>query len=150
MGFTMRVTRFLGATLLFLVLPTCAYANNDDFECLKHLSGSSSMDTNCYDGVADAIQIENNQIFSNIKKTMPRGNRNVGLLTEYMKAEDKNLRFCKIDKEAGSGWKPSITSPTVYNMWDVVYAECVYNRRKEQNAHLKRIRDLEKTDHPSQ
>ncbi|WP_153099555.1 hypothetical protein [Paraburkholderia hayleyella] len=140
-------------TLLFLVpcvTMSLCYADSADDDCLKHLSGSSSMDTTCYLGSANAIQKKSQAIANKLAAAMPHGNHNAVLLKEFMSTADRNLRFCMLNKQAGSEWEPSETGPNIRNMWDVIYGECVYNRRKEQYAHLREIEELEKMNHPSQ
>lgn len=132
------------------IIMSLCYADTKDDDCLNHLSGSSSMDTACYLGSADAIQKKSRAIAGKLVATMPHGNHNVELLKEFMSAADQDLRFCLLNKQAGSEWEPSETGPNIRNMSDVIYGECVYNRRKEQYAHLREIEDLEKMNHPSQ
>jgi hypothetical protein len=145
----MRVIKALLCLIPCVTMSLC-YADSADDDCLKHLSGSSGMDTSCYLGSADALQKKSAELAKKLAATIPRGNPNAALLKEFMSSADRSLRFCTLNKQAGSAWEPSETGPNVRNMWDEIYGECVYNRRKEQYAHLLEIEDLEKMNQPSQ
>jgi hypothetical protein len=143
--YTMHITKAL-LCLVPCLAASHGYAAATDDNCLNHLSGSSGMDASCYLGSADAIQKENLLLADSLMSMIPHGNRNAALLKQYMTDADQGLRFCTLNKQAGSEWQPSSSGPHVRNMWDSIYAECVYSRRKEQRTHLLEISDLAKNE----
>jgi hypothetical protein len=132
----MPLTRRLGLVFLLLPLSLSASASTSP-ECLKHLGGTG-FDVNCYGGLTTDIKADSERIYRQLADSMPRGNANRQLLDEYMSAQTAAEKFCTFEKEAGTGWMPS-PSPDTYNMWDGIYAECVYETRKQQNARLRSL-----------
>jgi hypothetical protein len=121
---------------LLLSASTATFAQVDE-SCLKHLGGTS-YDVACFDALRKEVAEDSQSTYEEIRKTIPQGNGNRDLLDAYMKAEDDAERFCRLEKETGTGWLPSPT-PGHENMWDAAYAECIYDQRKQQNKRLHEI-----------
>lgn len=133
----MQLTRkWAGLAPVLLLASTAAFAKIDA-SCLKHLGGTG-YDIACFDALTKEVTADTKATYEEIRKTIPQGNENGNLLDAYMKAEDDAERFCRLEKETGTGWLPSPT-PGHYNMWDSAYAECVYDQRKLQNKRLHEI-----------
>ncbi|MHB9835356.1 hypothetical protein Q8F57_010995 [Paraburkholderia terrae] len=132
----MPLTERLGLVFLLLPLSVSASAGTNP-ECLKHLGGTG-FDVNCYGGLTTDIKADSERIYRKLADSMPQGNANRKLLDEYMSAQAAAEKFCVLEKEAGTNWMPS-PSPNTYNMWDGIYAECVYETRKQQNARLRSL-----------
>ncbi|MFM0428427.1 hypothetical protein PQQ75_05375 [Paraburkholderia aspalathi] len=140
----MRVTKIVPALAALALISGSAYGSDDE-ECLKHLSGSGSMDSNCFMVAAADMETANKALYAAIAQSIPKGNPNAALLSGYMREQDRMKRFCAINKFAGSKWKPDITAPQIRNINDIAYFECIYDLRKDQNQHLQSILDLVKS-----
>jgi hypothetical protein len=138
----MRVINFVA--VIFALCGVSAHADTDNYECLNHLTGSSSLDVNCYIGSAESLAEENKTLYLKIVSEIPRGNKNRNLLKHYMLDQENLIRYCQISKVAGAGWVQSVTSKNIDNMFDVIYYQCIFNFRKNQNSYLRDILDSAK------
>ncbi|CAE6957124.1 hypothetical protein PQR37_32110 [Paraburkholderia nemoris] len=140
----MRVTKIVPALAALVLMSGNAYGTKDE-ECLEHLSGSGSMDSNCFIVAAADMETANAALYTAIARSIPKGNPNAALLLDYMHEQDRMKTFCAINKYAGSKWKPDLTAPQIHNINDIAYFECIYDLRKAQNQHLQSILDLVKS-----
>ncbi|WP_144148967.1 hypothetical protein [Paraburkholderia sp. BCC1884] len=104
--------------------------------CLKHLGGGLS-DADCYGGLANDVVAENKSIYNKIRKTIPGGNEHLRLLNEYMSAQDQAEKFCKLARDAEASWDPAPDG----TMYPGIYAECVFDLRKQENKFLRAMLD---------
>lgn len=129
---------------LFLLFPVVAFADTDP-ECLNHLGGAFA-GVECYNGLAVALQEENDSLAKQILKKIPRTSGDALLLRTYIRSVNNNKKFCDLQKNSYADWKierPSI-NPRYYD-YDVVYFECIYDQKLEQNRFFKKI--LENLSH---
>jgi hypothetical protein len=117
-----------------MALVKAAAAQSGDPECLTHLGGGSG-DVECYGFLSNALVDDSKKTYLAITGTIPKGNSNVELLKTYLAAQNRDVAFCKLPMQAPSGWTPDSSKPLL-NMYDSIYAECVYNLRKNENTFL--------------
>jgi hypothetical protein len=129
----MQLINFFVPLCLLLLVDTPAMPETNP-ECLRHLGGTS-YDVDCYVGLTKDIQKDSGRVYKQLQNSMPVGNKFRQLLDEYMATQTAAEKFCLLDKEAGTDWKPSPSTDS-YNMWDAIYAGCIYNTRKLQNVRL--------------
>jgi len=132
----------LGTLICFFLLasaPVLALAKTNP-ECLKHLGGTS-YDVDCYGGLTKDIQQDSERVYQKLRNSIPVASKFRQLLNEYMESQTTTEKFCLLDKEAGTDWEPSPSTDS-YNMWDAIYAGCIYNTRKIQNARLHSLLNL--------
>ena len=132
----MRIIK--GMVVLFLFVSAIARAETDA-DCLKHLGGALS-GVECYSGLSTDLSIENNSLLMAIDKTIPIKDGNRNLLRQYMKQQDRLRKYCLLSKNALNQWdaEQREVNPR-YHDYDVVYAECIYDLLKQQNAFLKKV-----------
>ncbi|MCG5075147.1 hypothetical protein [Paraburkholderia tagetis] len=118
-------------------IPAISKANP---ECLKHLGGTS-YDVDCYDGLTKEVEQDSERVYEKLRNSMPVGSKFRQLLDEYMTTQTAAEKFCLLDKEAGTNWEPSPSTDS-YNMWDGIYAGCIYKTRKTQNTRLHNLLKL--------
>lgn len=129
----MRLINFFVPFCLFFLAGTSAISKTNP-ECLQHLGGTS-YDVDCYIGLTKDIQNDSERVYKQLRDSIPVGSNFHQLLDEYMASQTAAEKFCLLDKEAGTDWEPS-SSTDSYNMWDAIYAGCIYNTRKLQNIRL--------------
>ncbi|SDR51178.1 hypothetical protein SAMN05443245_6854 [Paraburkholderia fungorum] len=100
-------------------------------DCLKHLGGGYG-DTLCYGQLSSDLVKKNKEIYTTLRAGIPKGNPHATLLHAYMVAQDKALKFCELQRDAGAGWGKSPDG----SMYPALYAGCVYQVRKSQNSFL--------------
>lgn len=127
--------------LLTPLFPSTTHADEsiNNSNCLQHLGGGGFGDTECYENNTKILEVENNLIYKNIKKTIPINNKEEELLHSYMQVQRESIKFCILARDAGANWTPSDGS-----MYPMLYAKCVYNIRKSQNTFLKEIMEMSK------
>jgi len=136
---TMRRTS--AAALFFLLsLASVSAISKTEPDCLNHLGGTS-YDVDCYGGLTKDIEGDSERVYRQLRKTIPVSSKFRQLLDEYMATQNAAEKFCLLDKEAGTDWEPSPSTDS-YNMWDGIYAGCIYNMRKAQNARLRSLLKL--------
>lgn len=101
-------------------------------ECLEHLGGGYS-DAECFAGLRIDIVRDNKKLYDQIASKIPGGNAHKRLLDQYMAAQDNAVKFCQLQRDAGSRWE---TNPAG-SMYPALYQQCVYELRKEQNRFLR-------------
>lgn len=125
----------LTSKAIFVGLVFAAFCNaasaESDSSCLKHLGGGYG-DTVCYGNLSADLAKDNTRIYTKVHAKIPVGNSHAKLLDAYMAAQEKALKFCELQRDAGAGWKKSSDG----SMYPALYAECVYDVRKTQNAFL--------------
>ncbi|MFL9966647.1 hypothetical protein PQR02_37950 [Paraburkholderia sediminicola] len=116
----------------FLFAGLCNAVSADaDSSCLQHLGGGYE-DTICYGNLSTSLTKDNKRIYAKVHAEIPTGNPHAKLLEAYMAAQDNALKFCELPRDAGAGWEQSPEG----SMYPALYAECVYDVRKSQNAFL--------------
>ncbi|NYH12886.1 hypothetical protein [Paraburkholderia bryophila] len=123
--------------LLFLVQANASQTT--DPECLNHLGGGQG-DVECYGGLTNMVVADSKSTYLKIFKTIPKNNPNSTRLKAYATAQDHDTQFCKLKMQAPSGWVSDSSAPLL-NMYDAVYAECVYDLRKSENKFLHDVLD---------
>lgn len=125
----------------FLIAYLVIYSNigltqDTDSECLNHLGGALS-GVECFNGLANGLKKDNMRLFREINSTIPKHRKSRSLLRDYMLSEKAGIRFCALYKNSYLHWniEKSLSTPQ-YHDFDVVYYECIYNRRLEQNRFL--------------
>lgn len=106
-------------------------SGKSDPECLKHLGGGYG-DSICYGDLSAELVTENHRIYTKVRAKIPAGNAHAKVLDAYMSDQDKAVKFCELQRDAGAGWE---TNPDG-SMYPALYAGCVYGMRKTQNAFL--------------
>lgn len=133
-----RTEKFLKVLVLVVLLNGSAYAASSA-ECLDHLGGGYG-DVGCYDGLAADLVRENDVLYKSIRKSMPPDNPEAKLIDEYMVAQRQAIKFCLLQRDAGSKW---VKSPDG-TLYPALYAGCVYTLRKAQNTFLQDLFEMSK------
>lgn len=134
-------------SLIFITaFPPIVFANEKtDPDCLNHLGGAFSS-IECYNGLSKELDSINKSIAKRLLEKTPTAN-DKKLLKKYMAFARKGEEFCTIQKSAHANWDfdKMETNPR-YHDYDVVYFECVYNKKKEQNKFLTQTLDYTNSD----
>jgi hypothetical protein len=94
--------------------------------------GGGYGDTICYGDLSADLVAENHRIYTEIRARIPAGNIHEKLLDAYMSNQKDAVKFCELQRDAGAGWE---TNPEG-SMYPALYAGCIYDMRKAQNAFL--------------
>lgn len=106
-------------------------SGKSDSECLKHLGGGYG-DAICYGDLSADLATENHRIYTKVRAKIPASNVHAKVLDAYMSDQDKTVKFCELQRDAGAGWE---TNPEG-SVYLALYAGCVYIMCKTQNAFL--------------
>ncbi|RKT26455.1 hypothetical protein B0G69_2201 [Paraburkholderia sp. RAU2J] len=101
---------------------------------MNHLGGGQG-DVECYGALTNELVTDSKATYQKIAKTIPKGNPNSARLAAYSATQNREIQFCKLKMQAPSGWAPDSSAPLL-NMYDAIYAECVYDVRKNENNFL--------------
>jgi hypothetical protein len=124
-GFAMSISSFCHAST--------------DAECLKHLGGAFG-DIECFNGLSNKLKQENRKLAENVTLTIPNGNRNKGILKEYLRNQVKSRNFCEHSRESMTNWMhETVAVNPRYHDYDVAYYECVYVLLEQENKFLKSL-----------
>jgi hypothetical protein len=132
----MRAIKIVSFVAMFF--SNLSYAATDP-ECLKHLGGAFG-DVECFNSLSNDLKQENTKIAKNVASTIPNGNRNKGILKEYLRSQVKSQNFCELGRASMTNWvrEPTTTNPR-YRDYDVAYYECVYSLLEQENKFLKAL-----------
>lgn len=124
--------------LLFLS-GTCGAAV--DPGCLKHM-GDAFADVECYNSLSKILGAENLRLTGELALTIPHGNRNRTLLTDYMQAQRRDRKYCELSRSSLTEW---VTEKPVQNRryfyYDVAYDQCIFENLTHQDRFLKQLMD---------
>lgn len=135
-GNMMRVIKIFMLSVLFISPYSSA---ETDPECLAHLGGAFS-GVECYNGLSNALKIENKSIIEKIAQTIPAGNKNMKLLKQYEQSQLASEKFCLLNRESLARWKSEkLLNAPQYFYYDVAYYECLYSNLQYQNKFLKNL-----------
>ncbi|WP_322044980.1 hypothetical protein [Paraburkholderia sp. J67] len=123
-------------SLIYFFLCSVSIAKTDPV-CLKHLGGGSG-DDQCYQDLINDLILDNQRLFKSILTTIPNGNIHEKLLEEYMKSQDRGIQYCELQRNAGAKWKVEHDG----SMFPALYAQCVYDIRKNQNQFLNDLAEM--------
>lgn len=132
---------------IILFIPTVALSSSSTSrECLNHLSGGMS-DVACYHGLASDAAINNEKIYRDLSKTIPKKNKNSPLLSQYMKYINDGEKYCELGRQAANQWIVNNGTPTMseHHYYDVIYYRCIYDLRQQQSVYLNMLINLAKT-----
>lgn len=132
----MRIIKI--AACFAVTISSVCHASTDP-ECLKHLGGAFG-DVECFNGLSNALKLENRKLAQNIASTIPKGNRNKILLAEYRKNQLDSRKFCELSRASMTNWasKARTINPR-YHDYDVAYYECVYDLLERENRFLESL-----------
>lgn len=133
--------RTISLILLIIFSQITLADTNTDPDCINHLGGAFG-GVECYNGLSKELELKNKSIAKKILQKVPKNNSNRGLLKKYTQSVRNIEVFCNIQKNAYANWKTEKpTKNPRYFDYDVVYFECVYNRRQEENKFLTKIEE---------
>jgi len=129
-------------SLIVLFFPMLAYANQQiDPDCINHLGGAFA-GVECYNSLVVDMAQKNKAIENEILSKIPRQNIDRAILKQYITATRKGESFCRLQKNAYAKWRiEKQTKGPQYYDYDVVYFECLYNKKREENAFLSQLLD---------
>lgn len=129
-------------SLILLCFPVLAHANQQvDQDCINHLGGAFA-GVECYNSLAIDMALKNKAIEKEILSKIPRKNTDRAILKKYILAARQSESFCHLQKNAYAKWNFEIkTNGPRYYDYDVVYFECVYNKKQEENRFLSQMLD---------
>ncbi len=132
----MRATKI--AACIAVSISSLCHASMDP-ECLKHLGGAFG-DVECFNGLSNDLGQENRKLAEDVALTIPNGNRNKGILKEYLRNQVKSRNFCELSRESMTNWaREAVTVNPRYHDYDVAYYECVYLLLEQENKFLKSL-----------
>lgn len=126
--------------LVVLLFPVFAYANQKiDPDCKNHLGGAFA-GVECYNSLAIDIESKNRAIEKQVLSRIPKGNSDRAMFKRYIIAARQSESFCQLQRHAYAKWqinKP-IKGPRYFD-YDVVYFECIFNKKQEENRFLTQL-----------
>lgn len=132
----MRATK-IAASAVMSIFSVC-HASTDP-ECLKHLGGAFG-DVECFNGLSNDLKQENRKLAENVASTIPKGNKNINFLNQYLRSQVASQNFCELSRASLTGWKrEAATVNPRYHDYDVAYYECVYGLLAQENKFLKSL-----------
>jgi hypothetical protein len=132
----MRATKI--AACFVMSISSFCHASTDP-ECLKH-SGGAFGNVECFNGLSNDLKQENKKLAEDVDSTIQNGNRNKGLLKEYLRNQVKSRKFCELSRESMTNWtREAVTVNPRYHDYDVAYYECVYVLLAQENKLLKSL-----------
>lgn len=134
----LRIDPRLAGAMIGLMLSGFVWGKTDP-ECLKHLGGGYA-DAECYSGLRQDIELQNQQLYSHIRAEIPAGNAHLALLDRYMRAQDEALTFCDLQRDASAKWEGNPDG----SMYPALYEQCAFEQRKIQNKFLSDLLMLER------
>ncbi|MBS1140762.1 MAG: hypothetical protein H6R13_2215 [Proteobacteria bacterium] len=115
---------------------SCPSFAETDPECIKHLGGAFS-GVECYNGLSTDLEIKNRQLVQKLLVAIPKNHSDRSLLKKYETTAKASERFCSLSKNIYAKWQLEANSKNPrYFDYDVVYYECIYNQKLEQNNFL--------------
>lgn len=127
-------------TLIVLLFPVFAHASqNIDPDCINNLGGAFA-GVECYNSLAIDMESKNKAIEKQVLSKIPKNNSDMALFKKYVKARRQGESFCRLQKHAYAKWQTEkqIKGPRHYD-YDVVYFECIYNKKQEENRFLTQL-----------
>lgn len=121
----------------------CAVVSATDSDCLNHLGGAFA-DVECYNSLSNDLAAQNKHLITQLKKVIPRHNKNLKLLSQYEHAQIAQNQFCQLSRDSLTEWvpQPHGTTPR-YFYYDVAYYQCVHQNALNQNLFLKKLLNKE-------
>ncbi|WP_321881579.1 hypothetical protein [Paraburkholderia bannensis] len=126
----LRIDPRLVGAMIGLMLSGFVWGKTDP-ECLRHLGGGYA-DAECYSGLRQEVEAQNQQLYTRIRGQIPAGNSHLALLDSYMRAQDEALKFCELQRDSSAKWN----SDPDGSMYPALYEQCAYEHRKIQNKFL--------------
>jgi hypothetical protein len=126
--------------LIVLLFPVFAYANQQtDPDRINHLGGAFA-GVECYNSLAIDMASKNKAIEKQVLSKIPRGNSDRTIFKRYIKTARQGESFCRLQKTAYAKWRieKQNKGPRYYD-YDVVYFECIYNKKQEENRFLTQL-----------
>lgn len=127
-------------SLIVLLFPVLAHANQEiDRDCINHLGGAFA-GVECYNSLAIDMESKNKAIEKQVLAKIPGGSSDRIIFKQYIKAARHSESFCRLHKHAYAKWQieKQIKGPRYYD-YDVVYFECIYNKKHQENRFLTQL-----------
>lgn len=124
-------------SLVVLFFPVFVHANQQvDPDCINHLGGAFA-GVECYNSLAIDMASKNKAIEKQVQLKIPKRNRDRIIFNSYIKSARQSESFCSLQKNAYAKWQiEKQTKGPQYYDYDVVYFECIYNKKQEENRFL--------------
>lgn len=135
------MTQLIRSLIIFL-FPVFAHANHQiDQDCINHLGGAFA-GVECYNSLAEDMAQKNKAIANEILSKIPRKNINRAIFKKYIAAMREGESFCHLKKNAYAQWhiENQNKGPRYFD-YDVVYFECIYNKKQEEYRFMSQLLD---------
>jgi len=130
----------LTKSLIVFLFPVYVQANQQiDPDCINHL-GSAFAGVECYNSLSIDMESKNKAIEKQVLSKIPKEKDDIVIFKNYIKAARQSELFCRLQKHAYAKWQieKQIKGPRYYD-YDVVYFECIYNKKQEENRFLTQL-----------
>lgn len=128
-------------SLLFLLFfAVSAQADQKmDSNCLNHLGGAF-MGVECYNSLSADMELKNKSLEKEIISKIPARSSDRAVFKKNILAARESESFCRLQKNAYANWKveKKVNGARYYD-YDVVYFECVYDKKIENNKFLTQL-----------
>lgn len=126
------------AIIILLALSSMQLFASTDQECLKHTGGAFA-DVECYNSLSKEMKEENSLLVKKILSTIPKNNKNVYLIKNYIGSTKKQIKYCKLASASLVDWteSPKKQGEPRYYYYDVAYYQCVYSVHAKSNEFLR-------------
>lgn len=126
--------------ILALFFTTSIQAGQEvDSSCLNHLGGAF-IGVECYNSLAIEMESKNKLLEKAILLKMSAENTDRVFFKKYILVARQSESFCRLQKNAYANWNfEKKANGARYYDYDVIYFECVYNKRIENNKFLAQL-----------
>lgn len=131
--------RHISLLLVFFFTVPVQADQKIDSSCLNHLGGAF-MGVECYNRLALEVESKNKLLEKEIFSKIPARSSDRVVFKKNILAARQSELFCRLQKNAYANWNiDNKENGARYYDYDVVYFECIYNKKIENNKFLSQL-----------